>query len=277
MAASGTEAATTPERVIMRTRTTTVCLAVLATLALAGCSGSTTVHPTPIPRAEGPVQAVDVEHLPELTAPATCSGYVALTFDDGPTQSTDDLLDILGHYDVPAAFFNLGLQERKMPELVERQFRDGHQVGNHTMTHPELLTLPLQEALADIDAASVVHRDLLDRTHTLFRPPYGGTDEQIRKGAEDRGMTEVLWTVDSKDYEATSAEQVVEQSQGMTDGGILLMHDGKPLTVEALPQVIGNYYDQGLCFGQITTVDDELPSNMGLTHRARATEQEATP
>ncbi|MEV4900697.1 polysaccharide deacetylase family protein [Citricoccus sp. NPDC055426] len=277
MAALAIQAATSPERVTMRNHFTPISLALLAALALAGCSSSTTVHPTPIPRTEGPVQAVDVDHLPELTPPATCSGYVALTFDDGPTQTTKDLLDILGHYSVPAAFFNLGLQEKKMPELVERQISEGHQVGNHTMTHPELLNIPLDEALDDIDSATVVHRDLLDRSHTLFRPPYGGTDEQIREGAENRGMTEVLWTVDSKDYEATSAEQVIEQSQGMTDGGVLLMHDGKPLTVEALPQIIGNYYDQGMCFGQITTVDEELPSNMGITHRARATEQEATP
>ncbi|MEO9248367.1 polysaccharide deacetylase family protein [Citricoccus nitrophenolicus] len=277
MAASDIEAAISPERVTMRKRTTTVSLAALATLVLTGCSSTTTVHPTPIPRAESTVQAVDVDHLPELNAPATCSGYVALTFDDGPTQVTKDLLDILGHYDVPAAFFNLGLQEKKMPELVERQIREGHQVGNHTMTHPELLTIPLDEALDDIDAATVVHRDLVDHSYTLFRPPYGGTNQEIRKGAEERNMTEVLWTVDSKDYEAASAEQVIEQSQGMTDGGILLMHDGKPPTVEALPQIIRSYYDQGLCFGQVTTVDEELPSNMGTTHRARATEQEAKP
>ncbi|NUL43978.1 polysaccharide deacetylase family protein [Cellulosimicrobium funkei] len=261
----------------MRHRTITLSIAVLAAFTLAGCNSSATVHPTPIPRGEGPVQAMDTNNLPELSAPATCSGYVSLTFDDGPTETTQDLLDILGHYDVPAAFFNMGLQEKKMPEVVERQIHEGHQVGNHTMTHPELLNLPLKEALEDIGTASEIHRELLDGTHTLFRPPYGGTNPEIRQGAEERGMTEVLWTVDSKDYEADSVEQVVEQSQGMTDGGILLMHDGKPHTVEALPQIIGTYYDQGLCFGQITTVDEELPTDMDITHRARATQQEVTP
>ena len=97
MAASISEAATSPEKVIMRKRTTTMSLAVLAVLALSGCSGSTPVHPTPIPPTEGPVQAVDISHLPDLAAPATCSGYVALTFDDGPTETTQELLDILGH------------------------------------------------------------------------------------------------------------------------------------------------------------------------------------
>lgn len=277
MAASQAEAAPPSGTFIMRTtRTITITITALAALTLAGCSNPDPVTPTPISRAGGPAEAVDVGHLPELTAPATCSGHVALTFDDGPTELTSELLATLEHYDVPAAFFNVGTQEKTFPRLVELQIEAGHQVGNHTMTHPDLSTLSLQEAMAEVDAATAVQQSFGRDDLTLFRPPFGGTTPEIREAVESRGMTEVLWTVDSKDYEAASVEQVVEASKGMTDGGILLLHEGKPMTVEAVPQIIEHYYDQGLCFGQVTTADTELPANLGITHRARASEQEAT-
>ncbi|WP_168199765.1 polysaccharide deacetylase family protein [Citricoccus sp. SGAir0253] len=249
----------------------TATTAVLA-LALAGCATPDPPAPTPITREARGVKAADIGHLPDLTPPERCTGHVALTFDDGPTKLTPEILAVLDHYDVPATFFNVGLQEKALPRLVERELAAGHQVGNHTMTHPDLLSLDVDEALEDVDAASATHRDLTDEHVTLFRPPYGNSDAAIRAAAEDRGLTEVLWTVDSKDYEAISVDEVVENSRGMTDGGILLMHDGKPLTVEALPRVIEHYYDEGLCFGRVTPGDTELPSNVGLTHRARASD-----
>ncbi|WP_052274166.1 polysaccharide deacetylase family protein [Arthrobacter sp. L77] len=243
-------------------------------LALTGCAGQEPLPPTPIPRVEVPAGAADMSQLPELTAPATCAGYVALTFDDGPTELTSDLRAVLDHYEIPGVFFNTGAQEQARPREVERTKAAGHQLGNHSMTHPDLLAGDLTAALADIDAATVVHRDLGHDAPTLFRPPYGSTSSALRAAVESRGMLEVLWTVDSKDFEAGTAEQVVEQSKGMTDGGILLLHDGKPLTVEALPRIIEHYYAQDLCFGEVVAADTELPTDVGLTHRARATKQE---
>lgn len=244
-------------------------------LAVAGCTSQTALTPTPIPRAETAVENVDLGRLPALTAPVACAGYVALTFDDGPTELTSDILAVLDHYEIPATFFNIGTQERALPRRVEDAVKAGHQLGNHSMTHPDLLTMDLNAALADIDAATNVHRDLGQDDPTLFRPPFGSTSDQLRAAIESREMVEVLWTIDSKDYEAKTAEQVAERSEGMTDGGILLLHDGKPVTLEALPLIIEHYYDQGLCFGRIVTADTELPTGLnGFTHRARASEKE---
>lgn len=244
-------------------------------LSLVGCAAQEPLPPTPIPRDEASIERVDMSYLPELAPPASCAGYVALTFDDGPTNLTPDLLAVLDHYEIPAAFFNTGTQERIHSRLVERTLAAGHQLGNHTMTHPDLLAVGLKDALADIDAATVTHRDLSHDAATLFRPPFGNTSAEIRAAVESRGMLEVLWTVDSKDFEATTVEQVVEKSKGMTDGGILLMHDGKPLTIEALPLIIEHYYAQGLCFGRVVAADTELPTDrFDQTHRARADKQE---
>jgi peptidoglycan/xylan/chitin deacetylase (PgdA/CDA1 family) len=245
-------------------------------LALTGCMSQEAVTPIRIPHAKTSVKSVDLRHLPELAAPAVCAGYVALTFDDGPTELTSDILAVLDHYKVPAAFFNLGAQEQARSRLVELAEAAGHQLGNHTMTHPDLLSTDLNSVLADIDAATVVHRDLSHDYPTLFRPPFGNTSPELRSAVERRGMVEVLWTVDSKDFEADSAEQVVEASKGMTDGGILLLHDGKPVTLEALPLIIEHYYGQDLCFGQVVATDTELSTDLpGVTHRARASEQES--
>jgi peptidoglycan/xylan/chitin deacetylase (PgdA/CDA1 family) len=249
---------------------------VVLMLTFTGCTSPEPLPPTPIPRAETSVEVVDLTHLPELTAPVACTGYVALTFDDGPTNLTPEILAVLDHYEVPAAFFNTGIQEKAFSRLVEDTVAAGHQLGNHTMNHPDLLTIDLDAALVDIDAATVVHRDLGQDDMTLFRPPYGASSAQLRTAIEGRGMFEVLWTVDSKDYEAETAEQVVEQSKGMVDGGILLLHDGTPVTLEALPQVIEHYYGQDLCFGQVVIGDTELPTSLnGFTHRARASEKDS--
>jgi peptidoglycan/xylan/chitin deacetylase (PgdA/CDA1 family) len=245
------------------------------TLTVMGCASQEPLPPIPIPRSENLAQAADMSHLPELAAPTACAGYVALTFDDGPTEFTSDILAVLDHYKVPAVFFNNGVQERARPREVERTKAAGHQLGNHTMTHPDLLSMDLEAALADIDASTVVHRDLGHEPPTMFRPPYGNTSPELRAAVESRGMIEVLWTVDSKDFEAATAEQVAERSKGMTDGGILLLHDGKALTVDALPLIIEHYWAQNLCFGQVVTADTELPTAwFGLTHLARASKQE---
>lgn len=251
-----------------------VALTALA-LALTGCTSSEAATPIPIPRTEDAVKAVDMSHLPEAVAPAKCSGYVALTFDDGPTEVTTDLLAVLDHYSTPASFFNIGSAEETSPRLVEREISGGHQVGNHTSTHPDLLTQNVEAALADVEEAASIHSDLGFDDQILFRPPYGNTSPEIRAAIESRGMTEVLWTVDSKDYEAKTAEEVVEASKGMTDGGILLLHDGKSATLEALPSIIKHYYSQNFCFGQIEATESELSTDLpGFTHRARAVKQE---
>lgn len=254
-------------------RVTTITVTVIMALTLVGCSAPPPPVPIPIETQGESVPAVDVSDLPPLTAPQECAGYVALTFDDGPTPLTGELLDILDHYDVPAAFFNLGIHEEEFPHLVARMIEEGHQVGNHTMTHADLSSLSVEDALAEIDAASSAHRKSGHGDPRYFRPPYGQTSPEIREGIEDRGMTEVLWTADTKDYEAESAEQVVEAARGMSDGGILLMHDGKPLTVTALPEIIRSYYDEDLCFGPVASTDQELPTDLGITHAARANEE----
>lgn len=248
----------------------TLASALLTICLTAACSEPL---PEPMPRPIGSKKVATGEplpNLPDIATPTECRGYVAMTFDDGPTDLTDEILTILSYYDVPATFFNVGMAELAYPQMVKRISEGGHQIGNHTMSHPDLSTLTEKKAKAEIVDASDVHVELGLPAFQLFRPPYGSTNDKVRAMVEKMGMIEVIWTVDSKDYEATSPEQVVRQSDGMSDGGILLMHDGKRSTVEALPRIIANYYAQGLCIGRISASSAQK-TPVGIPTKARAT------
>jgi peptidoglycan/xylan/chitin deacetylase (PgdA/CDA1 family) len=248
----------------------------IAALIAAACSAGGESDFVPTPRQVTPreVEASRLD-LPAAPAPSACRGYVALSFDDGPSPLTSQLLAVLEHYDVPATFFNIGAQSRRNPRQVELTIQAGHQIGNHTMTHVELLPFDRRQLEREIDGVGIVHRSLgLATPAPLFRPPYGVTSPQIRAFVESRGLTEALWDKDSKDWEARTAEAIVQKSKGMGDGDILLLHDGKPLTIEALPGVIGHYHNQGLCFGRIAATGTERPaSGFDTTHRAVAVSQ----
>lgn len=208
-----------------------------------------------------------------VPAPAVCKGYVALTFDDGPTQLTPELLTVLARYNIKATFFDLGKNEAKLPGMVEILEKSGMQFGNHTQNHADLLKTNTVGVVAEISTANKIHTPIAGQ-YDFFRPPYGNTNPTIRLIARNLGMVEVLWTVDSKDYLTEKIEQVpalVEKSKGMTDGGILLMHDGHKFTIEALPKIINHYHTQGLCFGKIAVSEEEQFSPaLGMKFNAKA-------
>lgn len=208
--------------------------------------------------------------LPANQKPCDCKGYVALTFDDGPTEMTDEYLHILRVYDAPATFFNVGKNERALPYQVARVEDAGHVVGNHTQTHPDMTTLTEEERAKELAEPILIHESLGHERYKFWRPPYGVTTPEIRREGEALGMTETLWDTDTKDYEATDPAQVVAKSRGMQDGDILLMHDGKPQTLAALPEIINEYYAQGLCWGVLGRTAEQRRSDVGIMYNVRA-------
>ena len=248
---------------------------VLVVLATLGCGQLPQPEPTaaPLPTSELLPEPAVSQEAAEVTiapAPETCAGYVALTFDDGPTELTGLLLAELDRAGVPAAFFNRGNNMTVYPGHVEAQAAAGHQVGNHTYSHPDLLQQSATGIANQLARANQVQTDIIGVPAQLFRPPYGYTDPAVRAAALDQGMVEVLWTTDSKDYLATTSQQVLERSTGMEDGDILLLHEGKPRTIEALPHIVNHYHERGLCFGRVDTTEEALPTDLGIAHYARA-------
>jgi peptidoglycan/xylan/chitin deacetylase (PgdA/CDA1 family) len=180
------------------------------------------------------------------------AGYVALTFDDGPTGSTGALLDALRAHGLRATMFNIGQRVRQNPALARAQRAAGMWVANHSWSHPNLPGLGRARIGAELARTQDAIRSATGTTPRLFRPPYGRTDATVRAVASGLGLTEVLWTVDSRDWAGASAAQIVAAAGTLGDGHVILMHDGIPATVDAIPRIAAGLASRGLATGTIS-------------------------
>lgn len=179
-------------------------------------------------------------------------GHYALTFDDGPCDgSTDALLQALDAVGAVATMFNLGSRAHRHPTLVRDQVAAGHSVGNHTRSHFRLPLLSDDEVRRELASTQRTVQVLTGRLPTLFRPPYGDTDERVAAAASEHGLTEVLWTVDSRDWAGASADEIVAAAQTLEPGGVLLLHDGYDTTIEAVPRIVTTLAQRGLAPGVV--------------------------
>lgn len=169
----------------------------------------------------------------------------ALTFDDGPSKSTPQLLDMLEEYHVPATFFILGQKARHHPETVRRIVAEGHEVGNHTFSHPNLRKLTCELQQQEIVETDSILRSL-GATPLYLRPPYGAFDENTIKIAEELGLGLMLWSMDSVDWKRLPDDYAKLRSTRGTvynEGdlrGIFLFHDIHKNTVEDLPRILSH-------------------------------------
>ncbi|MFI5347926.1 MAG: polysaccharide deacetylase family protein [Elusimicrobiota bacterium] len=184
---------------------------------------------------------------------------VALTFDDGPSVPyTGEILDILRKNHIHATFFICGENAERYPDLVRRIRAEGHEIGNHTYSHPWLYLMDRQKIADEIDQTQDVLQRITGRRPRLFRPPFGVRWFSLWPLLQSRGLTMVLWSM--RGYDAGSpasaiAEKTLSQLQ---PGGIILLHDGfethKPAevdrsgTVRALPAIIQGIRRAGYSF-----------------------------
>ncbi len=180
--------------------------------------------------------------------------YIALTFDDGPSPTTTPrLLDILRDKQVHATFFMLGQNAQEAPDVVKRVHEEGHEIASHSYSHPQLTALSseeLQKEMHDADKAIFEASGFLPKN---VRPPYGAIDT---KSAEIIGRPIIQWNIDSLDWTTKNTQAVIDRvNQTAQDGGIILMHDIYPTTVDAVGTVIDNLRNQGY---QIVSVSQML-------------------
>lgn len=185
-------------------------------------------------------------------AGAECAGYVGLSFDDGPGDTTAELLSALRENGLRATMFNQGDNATAHPQLVASQVEAGMWVGNHSYSHPHMTELTESEMDEEISRAQEAIADAGGGVPELFRPPYGETNETLRAVAEARGLTEILWDVDSMDWNGATVEQIVQANAGLTDGQVIVMHDWPPNTLAAIPRIAETLKGKGLCSGEIS-------------------------
>jgi cellulose synthase/poly-beta-1,6-N-acetylglucosamine synthase-like glycosyltransferase/peptidoglycan/xylan/chitin deacetylase (PgdA/CDA1 family) len=185
-------------------------------------------------------------------------GRVALTFDDGPDpRFTPAILDELRRAGVPATFFVIGVNAERAPDLVRRAWAEGHEIGNHSFTHPDVDVVGEARLQVELEATSRLVESLIGRRPLLYRPPsladieprtVAGATAFARAGS--LGYLVVDADVDPRDWESPSAADLTRRVLAEThDGGVVLLHDGggdRSTTLEALPAIIDGMRGRGL-------------------------------
>lgn len=195
----------------------------------------------------------------------TTQKVVALTFDDGPYPPyTEQVLDVLKEYNVPATFFVVGQNVEKYPELVKRIADEGHQLGNHTYHHIDLLKANRKVIAEEIDNTNQAILAVAGIKPRLMRPPHGFRDPVVMEMMAERNLKVVEWSVMSRDWTNPGVDVIVERTvKGVKNGSIILLHDGDGITsqdsrmqsVEAARRIIQILSKQGYTF---VTVDEIL-------------------
>jgi peptidoglycan/xylan/chitin deacetylase (PgdA/CDA1 family) len=183
---------------------------------------------------------------------ATCTGYVGLTFDDGPSGNTPNLLNALRANGLRATMFNEGQYAAAYPAQVRAQVAAGMWVGNHSYTHPHLTQLAQSQIDSEISRTQQAIASAGGGTPKLFRPPYGETNATVKTVEAKYGLREIIWDVDSQDWNGAGTDAIVAAAGRLTNGQIILMHDWPANTVAAIPRIAQGLTARNLCAGMIS-------------------------
>ncbi len=197
----------------------------------------------------------------ESVRPPQRPRLAVLTFDDGPFPVlTPLLLAQLQALKVPAVFFLIGRDATMQPAITIRARAAGIEIGNHTNTHPELSTLSMAGQRQEIAAGAGAIEALTGEHPRFFRPPHGNYDEATIDAARAEGAITVLWDVDPGDWRTISADEIVALvTSRARSPAVILLHNGKESTIEALPRIVRAYRDAGFEFVTLTQLTQRLP------------------
>jgi peptidoglycan-N-acetylglucosamine deacetylase len=187
---------------------------------------------------------------------------LALTFDDGPhPQYTPRLLAILNKYHVKATFFVIGKMVEQYPDLVKLEDAQGNLVANHTYHHVNLKSIPIDRIAMEWNACNDAVEAVIGKRMRYCRPPGGDYDGDVIKAAMDADLTTALWTDDPGDY-ASPGDKVIDKRvlSRISNGGIILLHDGVQETIDVLPQIIETLQKRGFKFQTAEEMDSRLRS-----------------
>ena len=188
-----------------------------------------------------------------------CSKCIALTFDDGPGIYTDKLLSYLQSYKAKATFFMIGPSAQRHPSIVKRVFDNGHQIGNHTWSHPSLPGLSPEQVQNEISSTNNILQGITGVKPTTLRPPYGATNAAVQRVASNLGMSSILWSVDTRDWADRNSAVVCNRAvSNVRSGSIILLHDIHPTSVEAVPCILRNLTSRGFRFVTVSQLLGEL-------------------
>ena len=243
--------------------------------------------PTIITGIAGTIAYAAVHPRSQLFGQSLCttnsSGKLALTFDDGPNPSiTPDLLTLLDRYKAKATFFVIGKFARECPGLLKETYTRGHNIGNHTDTHPNLFFCGPEETHIELKMCSETIESIILENPRFFRPPFGFRSPWLGEIVYSQNMKMVTWSLLPGDWHAKPVEWLTERMQRVatnvsakliqepkaprsTTGEILCLHDGnyaqqngdRNLTLAALEYWLPRWRDLGLEFVTMSQVEKD--------------------
>ena len=165
---------------------------------------------------------------------------IAITFDDGPTEYTASILNILKKYNVKATFFCVGIQIEKNPAVVERIISDGHIVGNHTYSHSNGIGFfSTKKVIEEIQKNDKLIKSIIGKSPLLFRPPFGVTNPRFARAIASTKHKVIGWNIRSLDTVINDEKKIVKRiKRKIKPGGIVLLHDTSSKTANALEQLL---------------------------------------
>ncbi|KMY52084.1 polysaccharide deacetylase family protein [Peribacillus loiseleuriae] len=179
-----------------------------------------------------------VSELPKPSGIDPNKKVIALTFDDGPSKGpTTLILDALKEYDSHATFFVLGNRVQYYPEIIQRMFEEGNEVGNHSWNHPQLTRLKEEQIQHQIFDTQAIIKKVSGHEPIHIRPPYGAINNDVRQYLGD--LSVALWNIDPEDWKSRDKDHIVHSVMSkVSDGKIVLMHDIYSTSAEAAVDII---------------------------------------
>jgi peptidoglycan-N-acetylglucosamine deacetylase len=202
-----------------------------------------------------------------LLAPSVWKGVstrraIALTFDDGPSESTAELLDILAAHRAPATFFQCGANVRRLPDVARQVIAAGHEIGNHTDTHPMLHWKSSGFIHRELAAAQETIEQVTGVRPRLFRAPFGVRWFGLRAAQWRLGLSGVMWSTIALDWKWPRERVMARLLAGASNGAIFCLHDGRRLrerpdisvTLETVRELLPKLMQQGFHFERVTEI-----------------------
>lgn len=184
---------------------------------------------------------------------------VALTFDDGPNPNTTPIaLELLKKYNAKGTFFMVGKAVAGNEEIIKQVVAEGHQIGNHSWSHPLLTKISLEQAKSQINDTTEALKKASGQDVHIMRPPYGGINATIQ-AAVDQSF--ILWDVDTLDWKNRNTASIMKEVRKARPGSIILMHDVHQTSINALPTVLQYLTEQGF---ELVTIDELMGDQLEL-------------
>lgn len=195
---------------------------------------------------------------------------ISISFDAAwGAEYTKEILDILDEYDIKTTFFLVGFWIDKYPDMVKEIAARGHEVANHSTTHPQMSKLGRDQIITEIETTQKKLEELVgDSAVKLIRPPFGDYNDLLIKTCKELGYFPIQWDVDSLDWKEFGVEHMYNQvTKKVRNGSIVLFHNNAKYTTKALPKILDHLLEEGYRIVPVSELI--LTDNYRIDHTGR--------